>query len=88
MNILRTRQAAITAMQSAPARQRPLLSGDCSNSSAPLVSERQFVNTGDADHIVKQLSDWRDKVNVAMLTPEELEIHNVHLRAVEVMHLI
>ena len=89
MNTLRTRQAAISisTMQSGAARKLSFLSTDSSGSSESLVSQRRFVNTGDGNDVDKQLSAWCDKVNVAVLTPEELEIHTVHLTAVKVTEL-
>jgi len=34
------------------------------------------------------LSDWRHKVDVSVLTPEEMQIHQAHLGAIEVVIMI
>ena len=67
------------------ARKRPLLSADLGCSTASMFSKRRFVNVGDVEDIFAQLSDWRHKVNVAELTPEEMQIHRAHLTAIEVI---
>jgi len=50
-----------------------------------MFSKRRFVNVGDVEDIFEKLSDWRHKVDVTVLTPEEMQIHQAHLAAIEVV---